>query len=536
MAAANEEQMLSHRKQFVGYAAAFQFALALIFAVSTKYGDSANAATGIIVNGTLQNSVQSEVDHYYPFYQDVHVMIFIGFGFLMTFLKKYTFSSVGLNFIIAAFAIQWSMIVNGVIHNIYEGHASQKISLGITNLITSDFAAGAVLVSFGAVLGKTTPLQMLIVVIFELLVYACNELIGAVILGAVDMGGSIFVHTFGAYFGLALSRTISRSKLNKDGSVKDHPLNGSNYTSDTFAMVGTIFLWMYWPSFNGALAEESQQHRVIINTVLALCSCCITAFFMDALLREGNKFDMVSIQNATLAGGVAVGSSSDLVIEPYGAILIGIAAGVLSVIGYVYVQPKLARIWGIDDTCGVHNLHGMPGILGAVMGGISAGQASENLYGQSIATVFPNRDPAGKAYTAGEQAGVQFAALGITLCFAIVGGILTGLIIKMPCFLPPEAKKSGCCTIGESNNRGYWYKDEHYWEVPEDEEDEEDAVDKDQILLELGLLNSSIESANARKQELEQALDTDVAIVNDAGEPVNDSNEGAPSPATKKEE
>jgi hypothetical protein len=72
--------------------------------------------------------------------------------------------------------------------------------------------------------------------------------------------------------------------------------------------------------------------------------------------------------------------------------------------------------------------------------------------------------------------------------------------------------------------------------VPEDEEDEEDAVDKDQILLELGLLNSSIESANARKQELEQALDTDVAIVNDAGEPVNDSNEGAPSPATKKEE
>merc|ERR1712072_1618556 len=78
------------------------------------------------------------INNYYPFFQDVHVMIFIGFGFLMTFLKKFSFSSVGLNFIISAFAIQWSMIVNGVIHNIYEGHASQKISLGITNLITSD--------------------------------------------------------------------------------------------------------------------------------------------------------------------------------------------------------------------------------------------------------------------------------------------------------------------------------------------------------------------------------------------------------------
>ena len=138
------------------------------------------------------------------------MMIFVGFGFLMTFLKKYyTFSSVGMNFLIAAFAIQWSMIVNGVGHNVYEGHPKESISLGIINLITSDFATGAVLISFGAVQGTTSPLQMLIVVIFELLLYTTNEVIGASILGAVDMGGSIFVHTFGAYFGLALSRAIS---------------------------------------------------------------------------------------------------------------------------------------------------------------------------------------------------------------------------------------------------------------------------------------------------------------------------------------
>ena len=86
---------------------------------------------------------------------------------------------------------------------------------------------------------------MLIVLIFELLFYGVNEMIGAVELEAVDMGGSIFVHTFGAYFGLALSWTISRSKKNDgsqvtEDSVVARPLNGSNYNSDLFAMIGTL--------------------------------------------------------------------------------------------------------------------------------------------------------------------------------------------------------------------------------------------------------------------------------------------------------
>ena len=172
---------------------------------------------------------------------------------------------------------------------------------------------------------------------------------------------------------------------------EDHPDNGAHKTSDTFAMVGTIFLWMFWPSFNGALATESQQHRVIINTVLALSACCMSAFAFSALLRKGNKFDMVDIQNAPLAGGVAVGSSADLVIQPYGAIIIGLVAGALSVAGYVYVSPFLQRTIGLDDTCGVHNLHGMPGILGALGGCVSSAMAGTNLYGSSVGIVFPER-------------------------------------------------------------------------------------------------------------------------------------------------
>lgn len=46
-------------------------------------------------------------------FQDVHVMIFIGFGFLMTFLKRYGYSSVGFNFMLASMVVQWSIICLG---------------------------------------------------------------------------------------------------------------------------------------------------------------------------------------------------------------------------------------------------------------------------------------------------------------------------------------------------------------------------------------------------------------------------------------
>ena len=467
-----------YRLQFAYVSGIFQLLLFILFIVCLEYGDGAKESdTGETDSNGVATSV-NEVDHYYPFYQDVHVMIFVGFGFLMTFLKKYGFSAIGYNFVLSALTIQWAMVAVNYMHNLYEGHENDKIKLDITKLITADFACGAILITFGAVLGKVTPTQMVVVVFLEILVYGANELWGATHLQAVDMGGSIFVHTFGAYFGLALSRTLTKS--NNDESSK---LNSSTPTSDLFAMIGTLFLWMFWPSFNGALALQSQQHRVIINTVIAICGSCFAAFIADCLMRPENKFDMVSIQNATLAGGVAVGSSSDLVIQPWGALLIGICAGVVSVAGYVHISPFLSRTIGLDDTCGVHNLHGIPGIIGGIGGAISAATASNDAYGQNIGFVFPARAPEiltsaeinaglepGEGRSAKEQAYFQLAALVSTLLFAIIGGIITGWIIKHPFFLPPGQKPSQF-TFGESVHTDYWYNDHFYWEVPEDDED-----------------------------------------------------------------
>ncbi len=62
-------------------------------------------------------------------FQDVHVMIFVGFGFLMTFLKRYSFGGVGFNFLIAAFGLQWALLMQGWFHSLDPVDGQIKIGI-----------------------------------------------------------------------------------------------------------------------------------------------------------------------------------------------------------------------------------------------------------------------------------------------------------------------------------------------------------------------------------------------------------------------
>ena len=81
---------------------------------------------------------------------------------------------------------------------------------------------------------------------------------------------------------------------------------------------------------------------------------------------------MEVVLNATLAGGVAVGSASDLVVTAGIAMFIGGLAGIVSALGFIKLSAFLQEKIGLHDTCGVHNLHGLPGVLGGLIGGLSA--------------------------------------------------------------------------------------------------------------------------------------------------------------------
>eukprot|EP00297_Palpitomonas_bilix_P005848 CAMPEP_0113892400 /NCGR_PEP_ID=MMETSP0780_2-20120614/15394_1 /TAXON_ID=652834 /ORGANISM="Palpitomonas bilix" /LENGTH=508 /DNA_ID=CAMNT_0000882331 /DNA_START=98 /DNA_END=1624 /DNA_ORIENTATION=- /assembly_acc=CAM_ASM_000599 len=382
---------------------------------------------------------QAQVNKYYPAFQDVHVMIFVGFGFLMTFLKRYMYGALALSFFLAAFAVQWSTLVYGFVEQIihvstHENATFHTIHMDMTALITGDFAAGAALVSFGAVIGKASPTQIILMVVFEMIFFSFNEIINVELLVVTDAGGSMMVHTFGAYFGIGFARVISPK------ASFGNPHQAQGYVSDAFSMIGTLFLWMFWPSFNGALADGAVQERVITNTVLAMTGSCMSAFIFSRMLRGTRKFEMEDIQNATLAGGVAVGTAADMIPNPGIAILVGFLGGLLSTIGYVYISGALERA-GLHDTCGVHNLHGMPGLLGATIGAICAGAIStgderfsmvstdvmfsalNSTAGCESVSFLPCRTP-------GQQGGVQFLALVLTVMWALGGGFITGLILK----------------------------------------------------------------------------------------------------------
>jgi ammonium transporter Rh len=477
----------------------FEIIMVILYGTMVRFEDASVHDPDIGVQ-YRKGKEKDEMGITYTMFQDVHVMIFVGFGFLMTFLKKYSYGAVGFNMLISAIGIQWSMLIYGWLHmdahdtdyeavckEIVHGPAptaapveglttaapavpnpfidttKNPISLNIVSLLGADFAIAAVLISFGAVLGKVSPLQLTIMTIIELVIYNVNEWIGRSYLYAVDAGDSIFVHSFGAYFGLAVSRVLYREPMRT--SVKE----GATYTSNLFAMVGTLFLWMFWPSFNSGATQGHEQQRAVLNTYLALAACAGTAFAVSTFVNPNNKLNMIHIQNSTLAGGVAVGAMADMMIQPWGAMLIGMIAGIISVLGYEYLTLYAAQHYGCHDTCGVNNLHGMPAVLAGIGSAVVAALATEKKYGNSLYKVFPNMGPEpdltlcghlldgtgdpyfGAGLTSHQQGGYQMAALVVTLLMAVVGGIITGFILKIP--------------IWDNPSDDQLYDDEDFWKL-----------------------------------------------------------------------
>eukprot|EP01026_Neomeris_dumetosa_P017737 TRINITY_DN1686_c0_g1_i1.p1 TRINITY_DN1686_c0_g1~~TRINITY_DN1686_c0_g1_i1.p1 ORF type:complete len:434 (+),score=53.92 TRINITY_DN1686_c0_g1_i1:144-1445(+) len=361
---------------------------------------------------------QTDVDTVYFWYIHVAVMIFVGFGFLMTFLKRYAFGAVGLNFLASCVMMVEAIVLVGLFSN---GVGFQSVKVDLQLVTEGAFCAGAGMITFGAILGKVSPKQLVWLLVWEAVVYTFNAwIIGAFTsdfsgsLKALDIGGSLSIHTFGAYFGLTATLFLS-----KKGCGSEHPKNGSVYISDVTAMIGTIFLWIFWPSFNGAVATTGDERfYATINTVMSLLGACISTFMVSAYMD--GKLNMVHIQNATLAGGVAMGSSANLNMLPGAALLIGVAAGILSTVGYVRISPYLENTIGLKDTCGVHNLHGMPGVLGGIIAAFV-----------SVLAYDKNSDLLDSISFGENTWWHQLLALGCTLAFAIVGGGLGGFFVQM---------------------------------------------------------------------------------------------------------
>ncbi|OQW43447.1 MAG: ammonium transporter [Nitrospira sp. HN-bin3] len=325
----------------------------------------------------------------------IHIlaMLVVGFGFLMVFVRRYGFGATTGTYLVVATGLPLYMLLraNGIVGHELKAHT-------VDALLYAEFSVATALIAMGAVLGRLRVFQYALLTLLLVPLYALNEYLvldngAGLTKGFQDSAGSIVIHAFGAYFGLAASLVLTTT-VQRSQPIESDP------TSDRFAMLGSMVLWLFWPSFATAIVPFEEMPQTIVNTILALSGATLSTYFLSTHFHHG-KTSMVDMANAALAGGVSIGSTCNLV-SPAGAFGIGLLAGALSVIGYVFIQPMLESKIKLVDTCGVHNLHGMPGLLGGLMAII----------------VVPG------------VAGVQLVGIAMTLGIAIIGGAIAGAVIR----------------------------------------------------------------------------------------------------------
>jgi ammonium transporter Rh len=321
----------------------------------------------------------------------IMMMLLVGFGFLMVFLKRYGRSALTATFLLVSVAIPLYMVINST------GGLGSITDEEIDKFILAEFAAASLLICAGACLGRLKMWQYIVLAALFVPVYMFNEWIvienGFGWIGSfVDTGGSIVIHAFGALFGMGVVVAITHK------TEKAVPIE-SDYTSDKFSMLGSMVLWVFWPSFCAALVAPDKVPFTAVNTVIALCGSTIATYLTTVALRR--KISISDIANASLAGGVAIGATCANVNHPQ-AFIIGILAGVLSTFGFAWIQPRIEKVFRMIDTCGVTNLHGWPGLFG----GLAALVVVQEI-----------------------NIGNQFAGIGITIVLALVPGYIVGRII-----------------------------------------------------------------------------------------------------------
>ncbi|CAE7512573.1 RHAG [Symbiodinium natans] len=273
------------------------------------------------------------------------LLTLVGLGFMRAFVKAYGLGAVGFCMMITCLAIQWSMMLESIL--------KQTVSTISFDSLTSGYlAAATALVSFGALVGKVSLHQILLVLLIELPCYCWSRCVGFSLSTRVLHGRSagikgLEIHLFGALFGYAAARIL--------GPVEMDWLNQSSYILDLLSLLGTLCFWICFPSIE--FGFQNQHARICI--ILALLGSTVSAFVTDSFCNLG-KLNVASIRTAVLAGGISITAVAD-VVEPGLAVMVGSASGAVSVLGLRFLSCS-----GVD-TCGVLFAHGVPALLGGLL-------------------------------------------------------------------------------------------------------------------------------------------------------------------------
>jgi len=214
-------------------------------------------------------------------------------------------------------------------------------------------------------------------------------------LGALDFAGGTVVHV-----NAGIAAIVTALMLGKRRDYKGHAIPAHNIT---YVVMGAGLLWVGWFGFNAGsgLAADGLAANALMVTHIAAAAAAITWALLDWFLDK--RPTVVGISTGAVAGLVAITPAAGFVGVP-GALIIGVVVSLICFGMVAYVKPKL----GYDDSLDAFGVHGVGGIIGAILTGILATPAIQSAY-------------SGAAFGNMHQLWVQLIAIGATIVYSGIG-------------------------------------------------------------------------------------------------------------------
>ena len=232
--------------------------------------------------------------------------------------------------------------------------------------------------------------------------------------GALDFAGGTVVHINAAVAGLIGAYVLGKRVGYGKESMTPHSL--------TLTMVGAAMLWVGWFGFNAGSNLEANGIAALafVNTVVATAAATLSWIAGEALMK--GKASMLGAASGAVSGLVAITPACGFV-GVGGALILGLLAGLICLWGV----NGLKRLLGADDSLDVFGVHGVGGILGAVLTGVFASPA---LGGTGICNYVTN--VCGEWSGIGSQVWIQIQAVITTIVWsAIVAYVSFKLVDQM---------------------------------------------------------------------------------------------------------
>ena len=213
-------------------------------------------------------------------------------------------------------------------------------------------------------------------------------------MGALDFAGGTVVHV-----NAGIAALVTALMLGKRRDYKNHALPPHNIT---YVAMGAAMLWVGWFGFNAGsgLAADGLAANAFLVTHVATAAAALAWALIEWIFDK--KPTVVGISTGAVAGLVAITPAAGFV-GVGGALLIGLISAVVCFLMVAVVKSKL----GYDDSLDAFGVHGIGGIIGALLTGVLATPAIQSAYSGSVA-----------------QLGTQALAVGVTILYSGIGTMI----------------------------------------------------------------------------------------------------------------